>query len=264
VAVLLVAGAVTAAALTVGAGGDDAPTDDVAAPLASTAAAATTPPSEPPAATPEPAPATEAPATEAPASDPATKPGDPGCEYPRGPEEAARKVELPPTVGVELTQVFNVTIATSQGDVVFEMDSAKAPCTANNLRSLAHFKYFDDTPCHRLTTEGISVLQCGDPTGSGSGGPGYTFKDENLQGATYERGTVAMANAGANTNGSQFFLVYEDSALPPQYTPFGKIVSGLDVLEKVAAAGSDGSNGTGDGKPNLPVQITTLRAKPKA
>ncbi len=164
---------------------------------------------------------------------------------------------------MELEQVYDVTIATDRGDIVFTMDSAAAPCTANNLRSLAHFRYFDDTPCHRLTTQGISVLQCGDPTGTGSGGPGYSFADENLEGATYPRGTVAMANAGADTNGSQFFLVYGDSSLPPQYTPFGVITEGLEILDEVAAAGSDESNGAGDGKPVLPVQITTLRAAPQ-
>ncbi len=245
VAVLLIAGAAIAAAVSVG-GGDDEP-DVTAQPSASAPASA--------APTGSVAPST--------AASPAAA-GDPGCEYPKTDTPATREVELPPTEGVETKQVFLVTIATNQGDIVFEMDSAKAPCTANNLRSLAHFKYFDDTPCHRLTTEGISVLQCGSPDGSGNGGPGYSFKDENLEGATYERGTVAMANSGPATNGSQFFLVYEDSALPPNYTPFGKIVSGLEVLEEIAAAGSDESNGVGDGKPNTPVQITTLRAKPKA
>lgn len=245
VAVLLIAGAAIAAAVSVG-GGDDEP-DVTAQPSASApASAAPTGSAEP-----------------STAASPAAA-GDPGCEYPKTDTPATREVELPPTEGVETKQVFLVTIATNQGDIVFEMDSAKAPCTANNLRSLAHFKYFDDTPCHRLTTEGISVLQCGSPDGSGNGGPGYSFKDENLEGATYERGTVAMANSGPATNGSQFFLVYEDSALPPNYTPFGKIVSGLEVLEEIAAAGSDESNGVGDGKPNTPVQITTLRAKPKA
>lgn len=244
VAVLLIAGAAIAAAVSVG-GGDDDPVDVAAQPSASASADATG--SAAPSATASPAAA-----------------GDPGCEYPKTDTPATREVELPPTEGVETEQVFLVTIATNQGDIVFEMDSAKAPCTANNLRSLAHFAYFDDTPCHRLTTEGISVLQCGSPDGSGNGGPGYSFKDENLEGATYERGTVAMANSGPATNGSQFFLVYEDSALPPNYTPFGKIVSGLEVLEEIAAAGSDESNGVGDGKPNTPVQIETLRAKPKA
>lgn len=246
VAVLLVATAAIAAALSVG-GGDDEPTDLAAQPSAS-AAASTAPSAEPS-------------AEGSPAAEPVA--GDPGCEYVPTEQPATREVTFPPTEGVETEQVYDVTIATNRGDIVFEMDSAKAPCTANNLRSLAHFKYFDDTPCHRLTTEGISVLQCGSPDGSGNGGPGYSFKDENLEGATYERGTVAMANSGPATNGSQFFLVYEDSALPPNYTPFGTITSGLDVLEEIAAAGSDESNGVGDGKPNLAVQIETVRAKPQ-
>ena len=207
---------------------------------------------------PLPAPQPSAAATKAPSA------GDPGCEYVKGDAPAAKEVELPPTEGIETEQVFEVTIATDRGDIVFDMDSAKAPCTANSLRSLAHFAYFDDTPCHRLTTEGISVLQCGDPSGTGSGGPGYTFADENLEGATYPRGTVAMANGGPDTNGSQFFLVYGDSSLPPNYTPFGTITEGLDVLDEVAKGGSDESRGAGDGKPLTPITIQTLRAKPKA
>lgn len=250
VGVLLIASLAVAGALALGSGEDDPA--DVAAP------AATAAPAESGAPVPSAAPSEDEGEDDAPV-------GDPGCEYVEDDSaEPAREVPLPPTEGVETEQVYNVTIATDRGDIVFEMDSAKAPCTANNLRSLAHFGYYDDTPCHRLTTEGISVLQCGDPTGTGTGGPGYTFADENLEGATYERGTVAMANAGPGTNGSQFFLVYEDSSLPANYTPFGKIVDGLDVLEEVAAAGSDESNGTGDGKPKTPVQIETVRAKAKA
>ena len=107
-------------------------------------------------------------------------------------------------------------------------------------------------------------LQCGDPSGTGGGGPGYQFADENLKGATYPRGTVAMANAGPGTNGSQFFLVYADSTLPPNYTPFGTITEGLDLLDTVAKAGSNDSNGAGDGKPKLSVEIKTLRVTPKA
>jgi peptidyl-prolyl cis-trans isomerase B (cyclophilin B) len=247
VAVLLIASLAVAGALTL-AGGEEDPAD-IAAPAATTAPGAS---------------GAAAPSA-APTEDGDEPGGDPGCEYVEDESaEPAREVPLPPTEGVETEQVYTVTLTTNRGDIVFEMDSAQAPCTANNLRSLAHFGYYDDTPCHRLTTQGISVLQCGDPTGTGTGGPGYTFADENLAGATYERGTVAMANAGPGTNGSQFFLVYEDSSLPANYTPFGKIVGGLDVLEEVAAAGSDESNGTGDGKPKLPVQIETLRAKPKA
>jgi peptidyl-prolyl cis-trans isomerase B (cyclophilin B) len=245
VAVLLVVTALTAAALTLR-GEDDAP--DVAAP----------------AATAEPA-ASADPAASAEPSEPAASraPGDPGCEYIPTGEPATREVTLPRTERVELTMVYDVTIETNRGEIVFEMDSSEAPCTANNFRTLAHFGYFENTPCHRLTTEGISVLQCGSPDGSGTGNPGYTFADENLEGATYERGTVAMANSGPDTNGSQFFLVYEDSSLPPLYTPFGTITSGLDVLEKIAAAGSDNSNGVGDGKPNLPVEILSVQARPR-
>ncbi|MCY7364337.1 MAG: peptidylprolyl isomerase [Frankiaceae bacterium] len=248
VAVLLVAGAAIAVTVAVN-GGEDAPTDVAAA------ASPSAVPSAEPTASVEPSASAS--------TEPSLAPGDPGCEYVEGGAPASREVAAPPVTGVELKQVFDVTLATDRGDIVFTMDSAAAPCTANSLRSLADAGYFDDTPCHRLTTVGISVLQCGDPTGTGSGGPGYTFADENLEGATYPRGTVAMANAGADTNGSQFFLVYENSSLPPQYTPFGTITEGLDILDEVAAAGSDETNGSGDGKPVLPVQIQTLRAAPQ-
>jgi peptidyl-prolyl cis-trans isomerase B (cyclophilin B) len=100
-------------------------------------------------------------------------------------------------------------------------------------------------------------LQCGDPTGTGTGGPGYTIPDENLAGATYPAGTIAMANTGQpHTGGSQFFFVYANTSLPPQYTPFGHVdAAGLAVLRKIAAAGTDDSNGPGDGKPNQSVVI---------
>jgi peptidyl-prolyl cis-trans isomerase B (cyclophilin B) len=254
VAVLLVGTAIAAAAVTLG-GGDD-PTD-IAAPGVTPAASvqASTAASTEPSVAASPAASAEPEQSRA--------PGDPGCEYVPTEGPATREVTFPPTENVETEQVYDVTLTTNRGDIVFEMDSAQAPCTANNFRSLAHFKYFADTPCHRLTTEGISVLQCGSPDGSGNGGPGYSFADENLEGATYERGTVAMANSGPGTNGSQFFLVYEDSSLPPNFTPFGTITAGLDVLEEVADAGSDEANGAGDGMPNLPVQIQEVRARPQ-
>jgi peptidyl-prolyl cis-trans isomerase B (cyclophilin B) len=122
--------------------------------------------------------------------------------------------------------------------------------------------FFDNTHCHRLTTAaaGIYVLQCGDPTGTGMGGPGYTIPDENLTGATYPTGTVAMANTGApHSGGSQFFIVYKNSPLPPSYTPFGTVTSGLSVIQRVAAAGSTQSNGPGDGAPKIPVDIKTVK-----
>ena len=191
----------------------------------------------------------------------ATASAAPGtCSYTKSTQPAAKKIPVfPPTDGVELTQKFDVTLTTNLGPIVIRLNTPEAPCTANNFRALSAFKYFDNTPCHRLTTQGIYVLQCGDPTGKGTGGPGYTFADENLKGATYPKGTVAMANSGPGTNGSQFFLVYKDTQLDPNYTPFGTIIKGLDLIAKVAAAGSTPE---GDGKPKTAVTIKTARARP--
>jgi len=153
---------------------------------------------------------------------------------------------------------YTAKIVTNCGTITIKLDGKAAPHTVNSFAFLASKHYFDNTPCHRLTTSGIYVLQCGDPTGSGSGGPGYQFQDENLgaiKNNTYPAGIVAMANAGPGTNGSQFFLVYKDSPLSPNYTPFGQIVSGLDVVQKIAAAGS---NPPGDGSPKQPVVIESF------
>ncbi len=181
------------------------------------------------------------------------------CSYPKS-ATAAKPVTLqPPTTKVEHVKPFTASLVTNRGEVAFTLLTAKASCTVNSFRALAAGGYFDKTPCHRLTTQGIFVLQCGDPSGTGSGGPGYAFADENLTGATYPRGTVAMANSGPGTNGSQFFLVYKDSRLPPKYTPFGRITKGLDILDTVAAGGSTPAS---DGKPKLGVQI--LKASTKA
>ena len=152
-----------------------------------------------------------------------------------------------------------MTIVTNRGTIKIRMLTSAAPCTVNSFRFLASKKYFDNTHCHRLTTSGIFVLQCGDPFGDGSGGPGYMYQDENLAGATYPAGTVAMANAGPDTNGSQFFITYKDTTLKPLYTPFGVVVSGLDIVRKVAAYGCDNSNGAGDGHPKRSVYFRTLR-----
>lgn len=134
------------------------------------------------------------------------------------------------------------------------------PHTVNSFDFLADKGYFDHSKCHRLTTNGIYVLQCGDPTGTGTGGPGYTIPDENLKDKslkdnTYPAGTVAMANTGQkDSGGSQFFLVYEDSQLPPSYTPFGTVSdAGMKVLKKIADAGEN--TGAGDGAPNATVVI---------
>ncbi len=174
---------------------------------------------------------------------------------------AAKKVSLPPTTPPKTgTVVVNVT--TSQGPMVFTLDRAKAPCTVANFESLVQQKYYDNTPCPRVESKELFILQCGDPTGTGSGGPGYTIPDEYTGQEKYTAGSLAMANTGqANTGGSQFFVVYKDDALPAQYTLFGTVTSGLNVVEKVAAAGDDGSNQAGGGKPKLPINLTTLTVK---
>ncbi|GAA1399776.1 hypothetical protein GCM10009639_39910 [Kitasatospora putterlickiae] len=154
---------------------------------------------------------------------------------------------------------YKATLKTSQGAITFQALTDKAPCTTFSFRFLAERDYFDRSHCHRLTTQRLFVLQCGDPTGTGSGGPGYSFPDENLEGATYPAGTVAMANAGPDTNGSQFFFVWKDTKLSPAYTPFGRVTEGLDVLRRIAAGGEDDQNSPGDGFPTLPVNIRNVK-----
>jgi peptidyl-prolyl cis-trans isomerase B (cyclophilin B) len=157
------------------------------------------------------------------------------------------------------------TFKTNCGDVVVAADGIKAPLTVISMAYMANNGYFDATLCHRLTTKGIYVLQCGDPTASGSGGPAWQVPDENLPapGANaYPAGTVAMANSGANTNGSQFFIVYADnSMLGPNYTIWGHITQGLDIIKAIAAKGSNNANGDGDGSPNQTLEIIKASAK---
>ena len=148
-------------------------------------------------------------------------------------------------------------LATNCGDIVIEMDAAKAPTTTQSMAFLAAQGFYTDSDCFRLTVTGLFVLQCGSPTNDGQGGPGYTLPDENLPAAgtnNYPAGTVAMANAGAGTAGSQFFIVYKDTTLGPDYTIWGKVVSGLDVVQKVAAAGVQ--TGAGAPAPNQKTVIT--------
>jgi peptidyl-prolyl cis-trans isomerase B (cyclophilin B) len=193
------------------------------------------------------------------------------CQYPASAEKASKQNNPPRTgkVPTEPAQI-SASMETNQGDIGLMLDNGKSPCTVNSFASLAQAGYFNDTPCHRLTTsDALSVLQCGDPTGQGTGGPGYQFDNEyptnqyqpddpKLQEPVlYPRGTLAMANAGPGTNGSQFFLVYKDSQLPPNYTVFGTIdETGLATLDKIAAAGVAG--GGQDGKPALDVQVKSI------
>ena len=152
-------------------------------------------------------------------------------------------------------------MSTTQGDLKLSLDRAKAPCAAASFTYLAEKKFFDGSPCHRLVNQpNFGVLQCGDPTGSGSGGPSYKYAEEVTPKTTYPKGTIAMAKTNApNTTSSQFFLCFVDTTLPPQYTVVGTVDQpGLAVLQKVAAGGIKGAGPTGDGAPATPVTIKHL------
>jgi peptidyl-prolyl cis-trans isomerase B (cyclophilin B) len=160
------------------------------------------------------------------------------------------------------TGTATMTLTTDRGELTISMDRAKTPCTVASLEHLAAKRFFDNTTCHRLTVQSIYVLQCGDPVGDGTGGPDYQIADENLAGARYTRGVVAMANAGPDTNGSQFFIVYRESEIQADYTVFGTVTTGLDVVDRVAAGGVEpGGNGPGDGAPTLGVTVRTVTVR---
>jgi peptidyl-prolyl cis-trans isomerase B (cyclophilin B) len=154
-------------------------------------------------------------------------------------------------------------MSTGQGDLTLTLDREKAPCAAASFSYLAAEKFFDGSPCHRMVNgESFGVLQCGDPSGTGQGGPTYKFAEEVTADTTYPRGTIAMAKSGApNTTGSQFFLVFADAQLSPDYTVVGTVdEAGLAVLDQIAQAGNDGSMepSPGGGKPNVPVVIESM------
>ena len=235
VVVVVVVGIVLVTTLS---GGPDTP--DAAAPPTDDPAAAVDIPTEP-----APVPARSTPL-----------PNPTSCEYVAG-GEAAKAAELPPATDVSSEGTVPVTLTTSAGVVPLTLDRALAPCTVNSFVSLAQQGYFDGTPCHRLTTSPtLQVLQCGDPTGTGMGGPGYTIPDEVFPELAYGRGILAMAKTPEpNSGGSQFFMVYGTADLPPEYTAFGTISpEGLDVVDTVARAGSTPE---GDGAPTQPVTVET-------
>ena len=178
---------------------------------------------------------------------------------PEATPEAAPAVDLP-NAGITESNKATISFTTNQGEIVIETTPSLAPLTVNAIAALAQKNYFDNTICHRLTTEGIFVLQCGDPTGTGTGGPGFNIPDENLPQPienNYPAGTVAMANAGPGTSGSQFFLVYQDTTLGPDYTIWGSITSGLDILQTIASAGV--VDGGADGAPLTGVTIESTK-----
>ena len=153
------------------------------------------------------------------------------------------------------------TFDTNCGDIVVTTVGAKAPITITQLATLARGGYFNNSLCHRLTTQGLYVLQCGDPTATGTGGPSFTYGDENLPAATlnnYPAGTVAMANSGPGTNGSQFFLVFADTTLGANYTIWGTITQGLDIVKAIAKAGVKGGGADGTPKQTIAIERVTV------
>jgi peptidyl-prolyl cis-trans isomerase B (cyclophilin B) len=195
-------------------------------------------------------------ATTAAETTPPTSAADGPCTY-------TETGDVEPTAGMPPATPAVATTATltiGGTPVSVELLPDAAPCTVGSFAHLAASGYFDATTCHRLTTaETLKVLQCGDPTGSGSGGPGYQFGVENTEGATYPAGTVAMARGDdPGSNGSQFFIVYGDSELPstPGYTVFGRVTEGLDVISGIAAAGT--ADGSTDGAPKTPVTLDAV------
>jgi peptidyl-prolyl cis-trans isomerase B (cyclophilin B) len=179
-----------------------------------------------------------------------------------------------PSASPDYKAAYTATINTNLGKVVINLLNSKATCTVNSFVHLAETNFWNNTQCHRVSdSDDLYMLQCGDPTAAasqklscssttlGTGGPGYAFNDENLTGATYKAGTVAMANSGANTNGSQFFLVFKDTSLSPSYTPFGTITSGLDILQNVAKAGTSCTFSAGGGVPKEKVVINSVTIK---
>jgi peptidyl-prolyl cis-trans isomerase B (cyclophilin B) len=157
----------------------------------------------------------------------------------------------PPELTIDLSKTYEATLHTSEGDISIEFYPADAPVTVNNFVFLANEGFYDDVIFHR-TIEGF-MIQGGDPTGTGTGGPGYRFRDEFHSRTRYPRGTVAMANAGPNTNGSQFFIVHADAGLPNAYTIFGEVTEGMDVVDAIAAKPTGAQD-----RPHDPVTIDSV------
>jgi len=197
---------------------------------------------------------------------PTALPAKATCAYPATADKPASKpTQPPPTTDVSAEGTAKAVVVTTVGEIAMTLDRALAPCTVNSFLSLAKQGYFNDTRCHRLTTgASLQVLQCGDPSGTGSGGPGYSFDNEVYPELKYGRGILAMANAGSaadgkGTNGSQFFIVYGNAELPPEYSAFGTIdADSVGRIDTVARAGLEGGS-PNDGPPKTEVTIKEIK-----
>jgi peptidyl-prolyl cis-trans isomerase B (cyclophilin B) len=186
----------------------------------------------------------------------------PGCQ-----EAVVAPVASPPQFNepgkaLKAGKPASLSLQTNCGIIDIRLDTSAAPKNSNSLAFLTNKAWYDASSCHRLTTQGIYVLQCGDPTGTGTGGPGFTTADENVpKDGVYPAGTVAMAEPQGGQAGSQFFIVYRDTKLPAQFTVVGQVTGGLDVVRRVAAAGVKG--GGSDGPPAQPLVIKRATVKQK-
>jgi len=159
--------------------------------------------------------------------------------------------DSPPELNIDLGKSYSATLDTSHGEITIEFDPERSPSTVNNFVFLARDGYYNGVVFHRVIEN--FMIQGGDPTGTGRGGPGYTFRDELEGQGSYQRGTVAMANAGPHTNGSQFFICHTDVGLPHSYTIFGRVISGMDAVDSIATTATD----AGD-RPHEEVVIRTV------
>jgi len=189
-----------------------------------------------------------------------------GCVAPPAVPTSKRTATLPDKQ-TAVGRTFVATVHTNCGVIMMELDGTKAPQTVASFLSLAKGGYWADSPCHRLTTAGIFVLQCGDPTGTGSGGPGYRYGIENPPANfLYPRSTLAMARTeDPKSNGSQFFVVYRQTELkvPAGYSIFGKITSGMDIVDKIAAAGATPEDANKNTAPRQPISILAVNVTEK-
>ena len=166
-----------------------------------------------------------------------------------------RKTVESPKMEIDKTKTYTAVLKTDQGEIKISLQADKTPLTVNNFVTLARKKFYDGTIFHRVM-DGF-MIQGGDPDGTGAGGPGYTFDDEPFEG-DYSRGVVAMANAGPNTNGSQFFVMHQDYALPKNYVIFGKVTEGMEVVDKIATAPVGMSSSGENSKPVTPAVIQSV------